>query len=753
MQSPEPSMPLRPASPLGTYFEQVNKVKLFLNLLLIAWAFLACYAEEIFLHYRPPQVGQAAFLTFRAPTSFEFDQGKIFGSLRHAAIARHVPIFGYDQAKVAAARNRMAAFAAEVFQDRSRGAAGRASLVNYLHKEFGVKINWEDATRLLRYPDLKNLLAGIQAIQESIAQGKIAGNPGPLEGKMTVRVLYPEPVGASTFPVEEITTLQKAQENLRARVHQLFWQVDPRVLEPLLQVSLATLQTNLSYNQKDNDQGIESISQQFPSQVLTFRAGEVLVPFLKVLDKLDVLLLSASREAEKKDLYSQVPLNVFIICFAVLLYNVLLARIFSPCWRTEPPYQLFILVLILTVLFCKATLLFTVYPVYIVPFAILPLLLILLHRERISITFATVLGAILISLFTGRNLGIFVFLAFGGLVAILTSFGLRRRSQTFIPALLVGLTNAVMVMLLFAAAHVEPALWLARFKPLLNYMGWGFLGGLAAAPLTLLILPILELSWHNASPFKLNRFSDLQNPLLVELLTKAPGTYQHSLSVAHLAYCLGEAIGANSLLLRVAAYYHDIGKTANPNFYVENLFGRKSPHDALPARESARIIMEHVKVGKQIALEAGLPEAVADFIPQHHGTRLIEYFYDKALKENPEGHVSEKDFRYGGPKPQSVEAAIIMIVDGVEATSRTIEEPTREKIEAMIRHIIVDRITDGQFDECNLSTREIAKIVTVLVQTLEAAFHTRVEYPWQQKEKAGNQGQPSPTASADPGGL
>ena len=201
----------------------------------------------------------------------------------------------------------------------------------------------------------------------------------------------------------------------------------------------------------------------------------------------------------------------------------------------------------------------------------------------------------------------------------------------------------------------------------------------------------------------------------------------------------GEAIGANSLLLRVAAYYHDIGKTANPDFFVENRFGAQSPHDALPVLKSTRIIMDHVKHGKKIALEAGLPEVVADSIPQHHGRGLIEYFYDKAIKENPKAAVSQKDFRYLGPKPQSVEAAILMIVDGAEATSRTIEEPTREKIEAMIRHIIMDRITDGQFDECNLSTREIATIVTVLVHSLEAVFHTRVEYPWQQKDKNGSQ--------------
>ena len=724
------------SNPLVTYFNRMNKGKLFFNLVLILFALLACYAENIYLIYRQPRPGETAFITFRSQTSFDFNQEKIFGSLRNAAIGQHIPIFGYGPDKVAAIKKRMDDFLNEVLQDRSQARTGRAALIDYLKNQFGVRISWEDATRILRYPQLKNLLSGIQTIQESVSEGKIVKDPSPLKGKMSARVLYPEPVGMSSFPVDEIITLEKARLGLRERIQELFWQVDPHILNPLLEASLATLEPNLSYDQKDNERRIEKIAKQFPSAVLSYRPGDVLIPFRQVMDENGVLLLTVSQKAGSKDLYSQVPLNIFIICFSVLLYNVLLSRICFPCWLTEPPYQLFIFVLILTILLCKASLLFTPLPVYVVTFAILPLLLGLLHRERISITFATVLGAILICLFCGRNLGIFLFLSFGGLVAILTSIEIRKRFQILIPALLVGATNAVVVLLLFAVAQPELSTWLARLRTLLGYLGWAFAGGLAAGPLTLLLLPLLEMSWHNASAFKLNRFTDLQHPLMVELLTKAPGTYQHSMSAAHLAYVLGEAIGANSLLLRVAAYYHDIGKVANPLFYVENLFGRKSPHDALPPKESARIIMDHVKNGRKIALEAGLPEVVADFIPQHHGTRLIEYFYDKALKENPEGKVNQKDFRYAGPKPQSVEAAILMIVDGVEATSRTLEEPTPAKIETMIRHIIMDRINEGQFDECNLTTRELSQIVTTLVHALEASFHTRVEYPWQQKEKA-----------------
>ena len=720
--------------------QRVNKVKVFLNLIFILIAFATCYVEDLYRFFRVPQAGETAFLTFRSQNSFDFDQEKVFKGLRNAAIAQYIPIYVYVPIRGASTKSKMEAFINEVLEVRSQGKTGRGGLTDYLKKEFGMEISSETAARLLKYPDLKNLLAGILTIQESISQNKIVEDPEPLKGKITVRVLYPDPIGISAFLTDEITTLEKARLDLQEKVHQLFWQVDPRVLNPILQISLATLQPNLKYDQKSNDRGIAEIIKQYPLKAITYKPGDVLVPFRKVLAEKDVLLLTASQEAERKGLYGPAPWVLFIICFSVLLYNLLLSKVFLPRWRTEPPYQLSLIVLILTILLCKACLLFTPFPVYVLPFAILPLLLVLLHQERTSVIFTTVLGAILISIFSGQNLVIFLFLTFGGLVSILASSGIRKRSHILIPSLLVGTNNAVVVLLLLAGSHGGLASFEASFSSsLFVLMGWAFVGGLAAGPMVLLLLPLLELSWHNTSTFKLNKYSDLQHPLMIELLTKAPGTFQHVMTVAHLAYTLGEAIGANSLLLRVAAYYHDIGKTANPNFFVENLFGRKSSHDVLPAIESTRIIMDHVKDGKKIVLQAGLPEIIADFIPQHHGTLLIEYFYDKAVKENPEAIVSQEDFRYPGPKPQTVEAAILMIVDAVEATSRTIEEPTREKIEAMIRHIIMNRITDGQFDECNLSTREIAEIVTVLVHSLEASFHTRVEYPWQQKEKNKSQ--------------
>jgi putative nucleotidyltransferase with HDIG domain len=269
----------------------------------------------------------------------------------------------------------------------------------------------------------------------------------------------------------------------------------------------------------------------------------------------------------------------------------------------------------------------------------------------------------------------------------------------------------------------------------LNYMGWAFMGGIAAGPFAILVLPLLELSWHTASTFKLNKFADLQHPLMRDLLTKTPGTYQHTMTVAYLAQSVGEAIGANTLLLRIGAYYHDIGKMADPKLFTENQSDGENPHDDLGWQESANLIINHVRYGEKLAQEFGVPEIIVDFIPQHHGTQLVEYFYNKAVENSQVTEFGEEDFRYPGPKPKSIEAAILMIVDAVEAASRSIKEPTRENINNMIRLLIVKRIEDGQFDECNLSTNYLSKIVHTLVDSLEAALHSRVTYPWQNKEK------------------
>jgi hypothetical protein len=331
-------------------------------------------------------------------------------------------------------------------------------------------------------------------------------------------------------------------------------------------------------------------------------------------------------------------------------------------------------------------------------------------------------------------------------MAVLVSSGLTKRLQIIVPSLAVSFINTLSVIVFTMDWHAVASqlITLQTIKlhtifaivdaALTADISWAIIGGLAAGPLALLLLPLLEMSWDTASTFKLNRYMDLNRPLMKELLSKAPGTYQHSITVSVLSQSAGEAIGADTLLLRVGAYYHDVGKMMNPKFFIENQFNGENPHDVLEPLDSAKLIVNHVRRGVKIGQESGLPKVVVDLIMQHHGTQLMEYFYNIAADSYPGSRIREEDFRYPGPKPQSVEAAILMVSDAVEAASRSLEEPTRQKFEKMVRLILVKRIMDGQFSECDLTSRDLAKIIRALVDALEASFHHRIRYPWQEKK-------------------
>jgi len=724
-------------------------MKLLLNIILVLITFFACYIEEIYLFVLPPQPQEVIPFTVRSQRYFNFDQEKALGGKREIALSQYVPLYTDVPGGDEKAKTEMNALIEKISTLRDQKLTGGQGLLEYLRTEYGMELPRKLAARLIKYQDLKSLIAGILTIEESILKSKIVEDPRPFKGKKTIEVLYPEPSGIVTYPVGEIITLEKARLNLQEKGRQLFWQVDKRILDPLLQISMATLLPNLKYDQDENYRRIEEIIRRYPSKIISYEPGDVLVHFRKILSEEDVLLLTAYQEEDKKDLFGKAPWILIAILFIVVLYNVFLSEILWSGWRKRPPSHLLLFLLVITIFLSKACLLFTAFSIFSIPFAFLPLLIILLFDERVSATWTTVAGAALVALLSGRTLEILLFFAFGGVTAVLVSFNIRKRVHILLPSLKVGIINAVILMAFFidwgsmAGFFLEwQEVKITSFGEIINenllgYMGWGFIGGFAAGPLALLLLPLLELSWHTASNFKLNRYADLQHPLMKDLLTKTPATYQHTMTVAYLAHTVGQAIGANTLLLRIGAYYHDIGKMADPEIFSENQSGWKNPHDDLDPQESARLIINHVTHGAKIALEMKLPEVVVGLILQHHGTQLVEYFYNKAIKTSQGDEVRKEDFRYPGPKPQSVEAAVLMIVDAVEATYRSIEGPTREKIEKMIRLLIVKRVADGQFDECNLSTRYLARIVRVLVDSLEASFHSRVLYPWQEKGKKG----------------
>ncbi len=246
-------------------------------------------------------------------------------------------------------------------------------------------------------------------------------------------------------------------------------------------------------------------------------------------------------------------------------------------------------------------------------------------------------------------------------------------------------------------------------------------------------LPIFETVFGILTPIRLLELSNPEHPLLHRLLLEAPGTYHHSIMVGNLAEAAAMAIGADSLLARVGAYYHDIGKIKRPYLFTENqVFDMENPHDRMSPSLSSTAIISHVKDGVELAREHKVPEQIIDFIKEHHGTGLASYFYAKAAEEaaaKSEKPPEEWTFRYEGPRPHSKETAIVMLADSIEAATRSLSRPTPARIESVVRKIIQERLFDRQLDKSDLTLRELDTIAETFVQVLTGLFHTRIKYP------------------------
>ncbi len=270
-----------------------------------------------------------------------------------------------------------------------------------------------------------------------------------------------------------------------------------------------------------------------------------------------------------------------------------------------------------------------------------------------------------------------------------------------------------------------------RFHDLLIFWGSGFIVSILSPMIAYSFVILFDAIFDVASEFKLIQLGDLNNPILKMISMYAPGTYHHSLQVSNLSEAAAEAIGANALLTRVGAYYHDIGKMFMPEYFVENQIDGKNPHDRLTPRLSSLILINHVRKGYEFARKNKIPTVVSRFITEHHGSSLMKFFYDKAVEKAKGEDILETDFRYPGTKPQSKETGILMLADAVEATVRSIKEPNLGKIRNAIRNVIEDKIQSGEFDNCPLTMKDLGVIVDTFSHMLLGIYHGRLEYPGQ----------------------
>lgn len=371
-----------------------------------------------------------------------------------------------------------------------------------------------------------------------------------------------------------------------------------------------------------------------------------------------------------------------------------------------------------------------------VPFATCALVLSLLVGSQVALV-AGLMSTILVGFIAPNGMAFVAFALGSSVIAIYSVQRYRTRNAVILASASVGAVNLLMSLaaMLIAEQHWDSQKALGGLVATL-------VGALLTAGAASFAIPIYESAFDILTDMKLLELSNADNPLLRQLAIRTPGTNHHSYMVAVLAEEAAKAIGANALLARTGCLYHDIGKLAAPNMYIENQKGGPNPHDTRPAISSARIIANHVKKGIEMAREANLPSQIIDFIPQHHGTRVLAYFYHKA-KAQAEARgetVNIEDFRYPGPKPQTREAVILMLADGSEASVRSLEEQSPENIRAIVKKIVDTVVSDGQFDESNITMRELTIIRESLINTLNNVYHERISYPGfnPPSEKAGS---------------
>ncbi|WP_203246880.1 HD family phosphohydrolase [Sporosarcina beigongshangi] len=505
--------------------------------------------------------------------------------------------------------------------------------------------------------------------------------------------------------------------------------IPPSVLQTILTLGRLLVVETETINVEATESGIEQARAAIePTRILQ---GQVIVREGQMIDR------EIYRQLELTGLLNnQSTVKPFAgLALFVLFVSGIIFMHFNT-WQEHSSVKKKALVIVLSVFFLLVIMMklialidenFNVLLAFLFPTALAPMLVKLLTNERIAIM-TTIITAATAGIMLQEGFAAIIqmevalYILFGGVVSLyLLGDGGRRSSILRTSA---GVVASNILFISFYLLMTQSAYDLSELG---FYLIAAVASGILSGALTIGLMPFFETAFGLLSDMKLVELSNPNHPLLKKVLFETPGTYHHSVMVANLSDAACEAIGANGLLARVGSYYHDIGKTIRPGFFIENQHPGQNPHDALPPEKSRDIIIAHAEDGAKLLEKYKMPREIINIARQHHGTSTLKYFYVKAKEAGKD--VVEEEFRYPGPKPQTKEIAIISIADSVEAAVRSMKEPNPQKIAGLVRAIVNDRLNDGQFDECDLSMKELKKAEKVICETLNGTFHSRIEYP------------------------
>ena len=492
------------------------------------------------------------------------------------------------------------------------------------------------------------------------------------------------------------------------------------------------LSENLTYDSLKSQNAQYELLQRIPSSIGMVQKGEKIInlgdivtprTFL-ILESLETVNQRNNTRTHQQEMFIMLGQAIVIICLFIFLYRYL--AIFYPRTFNDPKKLAFIMIMITgtTVICYYLCGMFTTSGMYLVPFAILPITIVVFLKKSIALISSLI--SILLCAFAVPYPLEFIFLQMAVTVTAINNMKeLVRRSQLLRCDILIYVTYCFT----YTGYTLMFEEWTKLDPQLFFYLGINCV----LLFFTYLLIYLLEKVFGFVSTVTLVELSDINLPIFRQLSETCPGTFQHSMQVSNLATEAADSIGAQAQLVRTGALYHDIGKMANPTFFTENQNG-VNPHTNLPYEESAQIVISHVKDGVKIAEKLNLPQTIIDFIKTHHGTSKAKYFYNSYVNEHPDEEVNEELFTYPGPNPFTKEQALLMMADAVEAASRSLKEYTEENISKLVNTIIDSQIADGLLNNSPISFRDIRDVKEAFIEKLKTMYHTRISYPELQKK-------------------
>ena len=631
--------------------------------------------------------------------------------------------------------------------------------------QLGINISDADYAILVNEKFDLRIENSIIELVDGVLAGGVVGNKSFLLSQMQKGIMLRSVQSGEESRVMDLLrflSVEDARRQMRLRAGAILEEDNRKVRTAIVHLAQAMLPPNVTFNRNETELRRQKAVEAVKPVFFQVKKGEMIVREGQRLGQEQVLKLQMQAQGKFERGVIFTMLGIALMGGLLLLLAVHVAGKYVRQFPTKIKDLLFLTVL-LTILLILAKLSVGVADAihsgfsfisqgaifYMLPMAAGAMLVTIFFGPTIAIIFTFFL-ALLAALVLDRQIDLLFYYLIGSLVAVQGVVVCRDRSTPLRAGLTVGLTNAVVI--LFMTFAYQRLLTTQTGVALI----FGIVGGILAGVVTTGLGPLAEIGFGYTTDVKLLELASMDQPLLRQLMVQVPGTYHHSIVVGNLVEAAAKYIGANSLLARVAAYYHDIGKIRKPLYFVENQGRGENKHERLAPSMSSLILISHVKDGVDLAKNYRLGEAIQDIIQQHHGTSLITFFYQKAidlqekLKSSKGGDappVSEQDYRYPGPKPQTKEAGLVLLADAVEAASRTLNDPTAARIQGLVQKIVNRIFSDGQLDECELTLKDLHEIAKSFIQILMGISHQRIEYP----EPAAKGSEGKARANGDPG--